>query len=230
MRIWGLETGNGWIVGLIYLAVMYVPMFFGGRAAKRLVDFSFATMAGKMNSVLTMLLCVGMIVYPLFLKIRFGTTAFHLGLALFIIGGIATVASFISYFSTPLDRTICKGMYKISRNPIYFFVTVTGFGMALMLHSAMTAVIVAASANMFFFVKEPQRVLNEIFRVVRPGGRFAMVTMGNGMVGKITFGWLYSLKTYSDSMMTMMLKQAGFNSVKVKSGMSSLQMCYAEKT
>jgi ubiquinone/menaquinone biosynthesis C-methylase UbiE len=88
----------------------------------------------------------------------------------------------------------------------------------------------AASANMFFFVEEPQRVLNEIFRVLRPGGRFAMVTMGNGILGKITFGWLYSLKTYSDNAMTMMLKQAGFTTVKVKSGMSSLQMCYAEKT
>jgi ubiquinone/menaquinone biosynthesis C-methylase UbiE len=87
----------------------------------------------------------------------------------------------------------------------------------------------AASANMFFFVEEPQKVLNELFRVLQPGGRFAMVTMGSGILGKISFGWLFSLKTYSDSTMTMMLKQAGFTRVTVKSRLSSLQVCYAEK-
>jgi ubiquinone/menaquinone biosynthesis C-methylase UbiE len=87
----------------------------------------------------------------------------------------------------------------------------------------------AASANMIFFVEQPQKVLDEIYRVLRPGGRFAMVTMGNGILGKITFGWLYSLRTYSDRTMTAMLEQAGFDTVEVKSGISSLQVCYAEK-
>ena len=86
----------------------------------------------------------------------------------------------------------------------------------------------AASANMFFFVEEPQKVLNEIYRVLRQGGRFAMVTMGNSILGKITFGWLYSLKAYSDKKMAIMLEQAGFNTIKVKSG-AFLQVCYAEK-
>jgi ubiquinone/menaquinone biosynthesis C-methylase UbiE len=87
----------------------------------------------------------------------------------------------------------------------------------------------AASANMFFFVEEPQKVLNEIYRVLQPGGRFAMTTMADNILGKITFGWLYSLKAYSDKKMTEMLKQAGFNNIEVKSGMSLLQICYAEK-
>ena len=86
----------------------------------------------------------------------------------------------------------------------------------------------AASANMFFFVEEPQKVLNEIFRVLRPGGRFAMVTMGNSILGKITFGWLFSLNTYSDRKMTAMLELAGFRNIEVKSGLNPIQVCYAE--
>ena len=84
-----------------------------------------------------------------------------------------------------------------------------------------------ASANMFFFVERPEKVLSEIYRVLQPGGRFALVTMGNGLLGKICFGWLYSLRTYSDDEMRTMLRNAGFSKIEVTSGYS--QVCYAEK-
>ena len=34
MRVFNFEFGNGWILSLIYLAVSYVPMFFGGKGCK----------------------------------------------------------------------------------------------------------------------------------------------------------------------------------------------------
>ena len=87
-----------------------------------------------------------------------------------------------------------------------------------------------ASANMFFFVKNPQAMLSEVFRVLKPGGRFSMVTMGNGIIVKMTFGWLYSLKTYSDREMTSMLKSAGFSEIRVTSTtMGLIQICYGVK-
>ncbi len=85
----------------------------------------------------------------------------------------------------------------------------------------------AACANMFFFVEKPQEVLNEIHRVLKPGGRFAMVTMSNGILGKLMFGFLYSLKTYSNQEMISMLSEAGFKKIEVKSKFA--QVCYAEK-
>lgn len=87
-----------------------------------------------------------------------------------------------------------------------------------------------ASANMFFFVEEPQKALGEIFRVLKPGGRFAMVTMGKSIIGKLAFGLLYGLKTYSDKTMSEMLAGAGFPHIRVKTGMGGMQICYAEKT
>lgn len=85
-------------------------------------------------------------------------------------------------------------------------------------------------ANMFFFIEEPEAVLAEICRVLKPGGRFAMATMGKSIIGKLTFGLLYGLRTYSDTKMTCMLSNAGFNKIRVKTGLAGMQICYAEKS
>ena len=86
-----------------------------------------------------------------------------------------------------------------------------------------------ASANMFFFVENPGAMLSEVFRVLKPGGRFSMATIGKGFISKITFGWLYSLRTYSDTEMSSMLRSAGFSNIEVKSGTAMMQICYGEK-
>lgn len=82
-------------------------------------------------------------------------------------------------------------------------------------------------ANMFFFINNPQAMLSEVFRILKPGGRFSMVTMGNCIIVNMTFGWLYSLKTYSDREMISMLKSAGFSQIRVRSTfMGIIQVCY----
>ncbi len=87
-----------------------------------------------------------------------------------------------------------------------------------------------ASANMFFFVENPKAVLSDVYRVLTPGGRFAMVTIGKSVLTRVTFGWLYRLNIYSDAAMTAMLKSAGFRNIRVNSKIFGMfQVCYAEK-
>jgi ubiquinone/menaquinone biosynthesis C-methylase UbiE len=86
-----------------------------------------------------------------------------------------------------------------------------------------------ASANMFFFVKKPQQALNEAYRVLRPGGRFALVTLSDSLIAKLTFGWFYRLRLYSDAAMRTMLEAAGFSRVEVRSRRFFYQTCFAVK-
>ncbi len=87
----------------------------------------------------------------------------------------------------------------------------------------------AASANMFFFVEQPQQALAEIYRVLRPGGRFAMVTSAKNLAMTLTFGWLYRLRSYSNAEMTEMLHSAGFCDIKVETRRLISQVCFARK-
>lgn len=87
-----------------------------------------------------------------------------------------------------------------------------------------------ACANMFFFVEHPEAVLAEIFRVLAPGGRFSMVTLGNGILPRMTVGWFYRLRSYPDQVMAAMMKTAGFGKIRVGSKKAGFaQVCYGEK-
>jgi protein-S-isoprenylcysteine O-methyltransferase Ste14 len=134
---------NGWVVSVAFLLVSYVPMMFGGKGAKRLVNFSWISARGKLVSAVLLLLFLVVLVYPAFVRMYVGTPLFLLGAGLFLVAAIATVASYINYFTTPLDETIRKGMYRISRNPIYVSTAGMTLGMALMCRSVFMAVLVA---------------------------------------------------------------------------------------
>jgi hypothetical protein len=77
------------------------------------------------------------------------------------------------------------------------------------------------------FVEQPDSVLREPCRILRPGGRFAMVTMGRGLLRKISFGWLYSLRMCSDSDMQSMLRRAGYSTAEVRTQSVFHEACYA---
>jgi ubiquinone/menaquinone biosynthesis C-methylase UbiE len=87
----------------------------------------------------------------------------------------------------------------------------------------------AACANAFFFMPYPSLILREVYRVLKPGGRLVMTTMGKKeTLGTMVFSRPYGLKRYTDDEMRSMLYHAGFNTVEVQTN-RELQVCYAQK-
>ena len=79
----------------------------------------------------------------------------------------------------------------------------------------------ALSANMFFFVERPQQTLEELFRVLVPGGRL-VVSTAPGPLPKPSLEnwwvavWGSALRVYDEDQMRAMYERAGFEDVRVE--------------
>jgi len=71
-------------------------------------------------------------IYSIFLPLKLGTAWFYAGFAIYLLGMIFTIIAAINLETTPLDKPATKGLYRISRNPIYLgcFLIYVGIGIA----------------------------------------------------------------------------------------------------
>jgi len=80
-------------------------------------------------SVVTLL---ATIIYSAFLPLKLGTGWFYAGLLIYLLGIIIGFIAMINFYTTPVDKPITKGVYAISRNPMYLgnFLIFAGTGIA----------------------------------------------------------------------------------------------------
>ncbi len=123
---------NGWILSLASIILSYAPLLFGGKAVKRLTFFSWMGQRGKLFSFFITVFSILFLLIPIFCSITENLPLLICGIVLFVIGSIGTIISYQNYFTTPLDSVITKGMYRISRNPIYVFLSISIAGIAIL--------------------------------------------------------------------------------------------------
>lgn len=126
---------NGWILSLVFLSISYLPVVLGGPGSKRLFNFSWINKTGKMLSGYIMILFLVITALPCFYEIEIGNPSFILGGVLFFLGAAGVGTSYVNYFSTPGEELVCRGIYRISRNPIYLSVIIMALGMVLFCRS-----------------------------------------------------------------------------------------------
>ena len=75
---------------------------------------------------------LALLIYSVFLPLKLNTVWFYIGLLIYLLGVIFAIITEVSFATTPLDKPVTKGTYRISRNPQDFsgFLIMIGTGIA----------------------------------------------------------------------------------------------------
>ena len=115
---------NAWIPSFGLVLIQFLFMMFFRDTAKRATDTTWYSKADRRHARWSFVWQTAILALSLFVPLRLYTPFFLVGLVLFALALVGFLAAFISYWRTPLDKTVQGGVYKLSRNPMYFFFSV----------------------------------------------------------------------------------------------------------
>ncbi|MDO4789679.1 MAG: isoprenylcysteine carboxylmethyltransferase family protein [Porphyromonas sp.] len=122
---------NVWILSFGMLLVQFVWMGLFREGGKRAVDTSWYTTKDKINASISTSLQIVLLLLTIFVPFKFGTAWFVSGVVIFSISLIASMYAYYSYTAAAPGATIKNGLYRWSRNPMYFFFILGMFGLCI---------------------------------------------------------------------------------------------------
>jgi len=129
---------NAWILWVLQFLSMIIPNFFMSEEAKirtkRAPQFvPFNKKKEKMLALSTHAVIMPFtMIYSIFLPLKIGTAWLYVGLPIVALALVMTIMTIISFATTPLDEPVTRGVYRVSRHPIYLsgFLLYVGIGIA----------------------------------------------------------------------------------------------------
>jgi protein-S-isoprenylcysteine O-methyltransferase Ste14 len=131
-----LGLWNAWIITVLGLILSMIPSYIKKEVAnKRMGEYKWSELSKTDKIVMTVTHIIIMpftIIYSFFLPLKLGTVWFYVGLPISILGIIMGFMAGVSFATAPLDEPMTRGVYSISRNPMYFsgFLEYLGIGLS----------------------------------------------------------------------------------------------------
>jgi len=128
---------NGWILQVFIFLVMFVQDFVMGKGVKERTKRATQSMPlTKTKKVLALsthaVIMPVAAIYSIFLPLKIGTAWLYAGLVIYVLALVMTVMTSANFAATPVDKPVTRGVYRISRHPIYLsaFLLYVGIGIA----------------------------------------------------------------------------------------------------
>lgn len=136
-----LGLWNAWILVLtMFLLIMglsplVMNLFFGSKMSKESskrhsVQPKLNEFEKKLDNLFTLNI-LALLGYSIFLPLELNTVWFIAGLFVYVMSMIFGFIAIINFTQAPMDKPATKGVYNISRNPMYFSMFLTFIGIAL---------------------------------------------------------------------------------------------------
>jgi len=127
-----LGVWNAWIFILLVFIIPHLVLSKNWKA--RGVDEEMRRYDKKerrLGNVVTVVFFASL-VYGVFLPLKLWTAWFYVGLLIYVLGMILLIMATLNFGTTPLDKPVTRGAYRISRHPLSFggFLTFIGMGIA----------------------------------------------------------------------------------------------------
>jgi len=143
-----LGLWNAWIFVLSYLLMFIVfgvlDRLMGLKGSSRPMTPPLNETEKKLDRIAA-LIFVASVIYSFFLPLKLGTAWFYIGLLVYLFGMIFTIVAGTNLMNTPVDRPATKGLYRISRNPIYLGTNLIFFGIGIACASWLVLLLIAVS-------------------------------------------------------------------------------------
>ena len=132
-----LGLWNAWLFMIYVIFSNFLPYVLSGRLIDKEVlkklgaDRSLSANEKKLLNIYS-LLFFAMVAYSVFLPLELGTVWFYAGFIIYLLGVIIETMAMLNFFTTAVDKPVNKGIYRFSRNPMYFgiFLIFLGTGIA----------------------------------------------------------------------------------------------------
>lgn len=135
--IFKIGVWNAWILQILFFLTMFIPDFFLDKEeknrVKRMSQIAPFKKTEKILALSTHVIIMPLVfIYSIFLPLKMGTAWLYFGLPIFAVALVISVTAIFNASSTPIDKPVTRGIYRISRHPIYLsgFLMYTGTGIA----------------------------------------------------------------------------------------------------
>jgi protein-S-isoprenylcysteine O-methyltransferase Ste14 len=115
---------NAWIIQVVFFLIMIVPDIFISKdlkeRTKRATESIPFSKINRRLSLSTHIVIMPLVfIYSIFVPLKLGMAWFYVSLPILIIAAVMTILTSFNFASTPQGQPVTKGIYRISRHPIY---------------------------------------------------------------------------------------------------------------
>jgi protein-S-isoprenylcysteine O-methyltransferase Ste14 len=127
---------NAWILWVLMFLSMIAPNLLMSKEAKERAKRAtqFAPLSGTKRVLAYSahaFIMPAAAIYSIFLPLKTGTAWLYAGLPILVLSIVMTIVINISFATSPVDKPVTKGFYRISRHPIYLSAALMYLGIGI---------------------------------------------------------------------------------------------------